>query len=424
MNFPAHAPAHPQPARLHAFEGCGIELEYALVRRDTLDIAPVADDVLRSMSGDATVPCDVRRGMFGWSNELTLHVVELKNSDPTIPMDVLASRFQFEVREMNAALAGFGVQLMPTGMHPWMDPKRETRLWPHANAEIYRAYDRIFGCSCHGYANLQSMHLNLPFASDAEFARLHDAVRMLLPILPALAASSPFVEGSRAKALDYRLEVYRTNAERVPQVTGAVVPERCGSARAYERDVLGPMYDAIARYDGKGLLRHEWLNARGAIPRFDRGAIEIRVLDTQECPRMDVGLAALVMDLAQALSERRLASPPDGSALPTQLLVDVLAACVRDAESAQIDHPEYLRAFGVRRSRCPAGAIWECIAERLESLHTPRAALWNAPLAHILARGTLARRLVEIAGRHPSRARLQKTYGALCDALATGVPLD
>jgi hypothetical protein len=32
------------------------------------------------------------------------------------------------------------------------------------------------------------------------------------------------------------------------------------------------------------VLRHEWVNARGAIARFDRSAIEIRVLDVAECP--------------------------------------------------------------------------------------------------------------------------------------------
>ena len=40
--------------------------------------------------------------------------------------------------------------------------------------------------------------LNLPFSSDEEFGRLHAAIRLLLPLLPALAASSPLVEVYRA----------------------------------------------------------------------------------------------------------------------------------------------------------------------------------------------------------------------------------
>ena len=423
MNAPQMQPLHRTQSPLRAFEGCGIELEYALVRADTLDVAPMADAALRQLSGACEPVCDVSRGMFGWSNELAMHVLELKNADPTVPIDVLAFCFQYEIRSMNAALADLGVRLMPAGMHPWMNPRTETRLWPHANAEIYRAYDRIFDCRSHGYANLQSMHLNMPFADDAEFARLHDAIRLVLPILPALAASSPFVEGRRAQALDYRLVVYRGNAAAVPQITADLVPERCADRAQYHAEVLTPMYAAIAAHDRDGLLQHEWLNARGAIARFDRNAIEIRVLDTQECPRMDLGIAALVLDLVQALNEARLA-PLCAQAISTATLVDILECCVRDADMAWIEHPKYFAAFGLKRSRCRAAALWEEIAARLATLNTPRVALWRRPLEHILNRGTLARRLIEIAGRDPTRARLGSTYETLCDALEAGCPID
>lgn len=76
-----------------------------------------------------------------------------------------------------------------------MDPATESRFWPHGDAIVYRTYDRIFGCRSHGWANIQCMHLNLPFAGDEEFARLHAAARLLLPILPALAANSPAAAG-------------------------------------------------------------------------------------------------------------------------------------------------------------------------------------------------------------------------------------
>ena len=77
---------------------------------------------------------------------------------------------------------------------------------------IYQTYDRIFGCKAHGWANLQSMHLNLPFADDAEFARLHAAIRLVLPIIPALAASSPIADGRPTGFMDIRMEAYRTHS--------------------------------------------------------------------------------------------------------------------------------------------------------------------------------------------------------------------
>ena len=197
---------------LHAFEGCGIELEYMIVDRDTLDIRPIADELLRAPDGSWAT--DRERGAFGWSNELAAHLVEVKSNDPRQPMPSLPDGFAGEVAEINESLSRAGALLLPGAIHPWMDPKTETRLWPHEYAEIYQSYDRIFGCRRHGWANLQSMHVNLPFSGDQEFARLHAVIRLLLPILPALAASSPIAEGSPTGWLDYRLECYRTNSER------------------------------------------------------------------------------------------------------------------------------------------------------------------------------------------------------------------
>ena len=111
-------------------------------------------------------------------------------------------------------------RLMPTGMHPWMNPRAETVLWPDDGSSIYESYDRLFDCRSHGWSNLQSMHINLPFADDEQFARLHAATRLVLPLLPALAASSPVVDGKPTGLMDYRLEAYRTNQARMPSITG------------------------------------------------------------------------------------------------------------------------------------------------------------------------------------------------------------
>ena len=122
---------------------------------------------------------------------------------------------------------------MPTAMHPWMDPS-DVELWPHGTRVIYDTFDRIFSCKGHGWANLQSLQINLPFAGDEEFARLHAAIRFLLPILPGLAASSPIIDGERNGVLDNRLVVYRSNCARIPSVTGDVVPEPMGSIGEYQ----------------------------------------------------------------------------------------------------------------------------------------------------------------------------------------------
>jgi hypothetical protein len=150
---------------LPAFSAYGIELEYMIVGRSTLAVRPIADELLRRIAGHPA--SDVVHGDLGWSNELVLHVIELKNVRPTPLLEALPVAFAREIRAANEKLDELDATLMPTGMHPWMDPRTEARLWPHDNADIYGTFDRIFDCRTHGWANLQSMHINLPFRATS-----------------------------------------------------------------------------------------------------------------------------------------------------------------------------------------------------------------------------------------------------------------
>ena len=125
-------------------------------------------------------------------------------------------------------------------------------LWPHQHNPIYEIYNRIFDCRGHGWANLQSVHLNLPFCGDEEFGRLHAAIRLLLPILPALAASSPVADRRFAGFQDNRLDVYRNNSRRMPSITGEIIPEPVFTRSEYDRKIFQPMYQDIAPLDPDG----------------------------------------------------------------------------------------------------------------------------------------------------------------------------
>ncbi len=248
----------------HLFQAFGVELEYMIVDTETLNVCPITDRVLHEVAGDYLSEIEIDQ--LAWSNELALHVLELKTNGPAPALTPLADLFQAHVRKINNLLRPMGAQLMPTAMHPWMDPDRELKLWPHEYNPVYEAYHRIFDCRGHGWSNLQSIHLNLPFASDEEFGRLHAAIRLLLPIMPALAASSPVIGGKVTGLADNRMEVYRHNSDRVPSIAAHVIPEPVYTKGDYERYILHPMYGDIAPLDPLGILRHEWLNARARSP--------------------------------------------------------------------------------------------------------------------------------------------------------------
>ena len=404
---------------LHLFAAHGIELEYMIVDAETLNVRPITDEVFKSVAGEYV--SDIENGEIAWSNELVLHVVELKTNGPATRLGGLPEAFQANLQRIGAILAPMGARLMPTAMHPWMNPDVETRLWPHGANVVYSTFDRIFDCRGHGWSNLQSVHVNLPFHGDAEFGRLHAAIRLLLPILPALAASSPFVEGHSTGVLDNRLEFYRRNCARIPSVTGAVIPEPVFTRADYERDILERIYRDLAPYDPEGILQNEWANARGTIARFDRSALEIRVLDVQECPQVDVAIAACITHVLRALVGELTCSFAEQKRWPVEPLATLFRRCVRDAESTRIDDSRYLAAFGIGSTTGirTVGELWQRLAESFVWT-APDAELWRRPLTVVLERGTLARRILQAAGPAPGRASLHEIYAELCDCLESG----
>lgn len=403
---------------LKAFAGYGIELEYMIVDRDTLSVLPIADELLRQAAGSYV--SQVSRGTTAWSNELVLHVIELKNAQPVADLAGLPAAFSSEIEAMHQALQPMGARLMPGAMHPWMEPSSETRLWPHQHAEIYQAYQRIFDCHRHGWANLQSMHLNLPFADDSEFARLHAAIRLVLPIIPALAASSPIAAGQYGGFLDGRMENYRTHEIKVPSLLGRVIPDTVASRAEYETRIFTQMYRGIAPYDPAGILRHEWLNSRGVVPRFERNALEIRVIDVQECPQADLAIAAAIVAVVHALYHARWGSLAAQQAMPTESLAAILLATIRDAELARIDNAAYLRLLGYAGSCCEARELWRHLIESVWRDQAEQRATWGGTLDSILAQGPLARRILRAVGNDYSHAHLHGVYLELCNCLERG----
>ena len=400
--------------KLGLFQGYGVELEYMIVDRETLAVLPVTDAVLKAASG-RTVN-EVRRGALRWSNELVLHVVELKTNGPAASLEGLADEFSRQVREINRLLEGFSGMLMPGAMHPWMDPDLETKLWPHGNRDIYNAYNAIFGCRGHGWSNLQSAHLNLPFADDEEFGRLHAAVRLVLPLLPAIAAASPVMGGRVTGLLDNRLEVYRFNQARIPSITGQVIPEAAFSREDYQQVILEAMYRDIAPHDPTGILQEEWLNSRGAIARFERNTIEIRLLDVQECPAADLAIQKLVVAVIRALVEETGASYQAQQDWHEIQLAGFFNAVLKDGRGFLIENARYLAMFGVHAASMTVGDLWRSLADRL----IPSGDEACPILQVIFDEGPLARRLLAALGDDPDLDRLAAVYRELCACLQEG----
>lgn len=404
---------------LRLFEGVGIELEYMIVDRDGLNVLPAADRVLAAEAGRIT--SDVEFPDVSWSNELVLHLIEFKTSGPARGFDGLTSAFNRHVARVNEILSPLGARLMPTAMHPWMDPFAETRLWPHEYNLIYETFHRIFDCRGHGWSNVQSLHVNLPFANDEEFGRLHAALRLLLPIIPGLAAASPVVAAKVNGILDNRLEAYRHQCDRIPSVMGRLIPEPVFSSDEYRERILRRLYRDVAPHDPEGIVQYEWSNARGAIARFERNTIEIRVIDVQECPAADLAVAAAIVTVAKMLVEEEWTNYDSQQEWPVDVLADMMESTIRDGESTSLDNPDYLRLFGWPAEKpCRVGELWRHLVEQAATYDPDTLRLFGNELDIILEEGTLARRILGRLDPLAGRDRIEALYRHLCDCLADG----
>lgn len=404
--------------RLHLFEGFGIELEYMIVDKNSLDVMPLADLLLRDSNGE--ICAELEFGELAWCNELVKHVIEIKTNGPAGKLGKLTSLFQSDIWQINQKLEEFGACLMPTAMHPWMDPWTQTSIWDHEYSAIYESFNSIFDCRGHGWSNLQSTHLNLPFGNDEEFGRLHAAIRAVLPILPVLSASSPIMDGKPTGILDSRLSVYRNNAKRVPSVSGKVIPEAWYTEKDYREKLLQPIYDDIAPLDPDGILQDEWLNARGAIARFDRNAIEIRVLDIQESPAVDIAILSIIVSVIHALTRSRWHDIEIVKHLDIDELNEILLQTTSVGGDAVIASGSYLEVFGLSDAAITARELWQHLLSELKNESYLQDASICEIISHILSEGNLATRILRKTGANPTHQELKSVYLQLCDCLQTG----
>jgi gamma-glutamyl:cysteine ligase YbdK (ATP-grasp superfamily) len=308
----------------------GPEHEFSLVNQE-LKVLPISDKIIKDYCGK--IVNFVKLPSFTFGKELQMHVMEVKANLPFKSPIEFEEIMQNAVSTLNQIVQKHGAMLLGTGMNPLMHLK-DTAIWPHYHKKIYQEYGKIFNLTQHGWLNIQSFHLNLPYQKETDGIQIHNQLANLSAYLPAIAASSPIYEGKNGCDIDNRLEFYKINQKEIPSVTADVIPEYATSFSQYKHDVIERYsQDLAAAGASKTLLHREWVNSRGVIFRFDRCAIEVRVMDEQECVKSDVALGCFVRSALRGLI-----------ALKTDLLQhDLLARdfnmVVKDALNAQVSNP-------------------------------------------------------------------------------------
>jgi hypothetical protein len=148
-------------------------------------------------------------------------------------------------------------------------------------------------------------------------------------------------------------------------------------------------------------------------------ALEIRLLDVQECPRADLAIAAAVSSTARALCDPAPAHQARLRSLETKRLVQLLTRTTADADLAKIDDRQYLLALGLDGGAQSAGEVWRALVER-HLAPEPEVSEHLATLEVMLEEGCLSRRILRRVGQRPTRSALTSAYRELCDCLRDG----
>jgi carboxylate-amine ligase len=163
------------------------------------------------------------------------------------------------------------------------------------------------------------------------------------------------------------------------------------------------------------------LNSRGATARFDRGSIEIRLLDAQECPGADLAVQELVVASLRRMIEEEWSGVASQREAEVERLAPLLFEMIRRGEDALIGDARFLTHFGCRGSRRRAGAVWEHLASQVEGELSDGA---RTAIGWILDRGTLSTRMLRHVSAEPDRGELREMCRRLAASLATNRMLE
>src|SRR5665213_3681982 len=280
----------------------GIEEEFAILDPATLDLAPRFEE-LRDEA--AATDALLFRHITG---ELISSEIEIISGSGDDLRDALAR--QRERRRALFALAGArGAELGSTGTHPWADYREQPVIdTPH----YHRVEDGLKYVAWRN--NTFSLHVHVGVNDIDRAVRVCDRMRPLLPLLLAISANSPFLDGRLAGLHSARSQTFTRSFPRCG------VPSSFGGWAAY-RDYI----DLLIRTNSIIEFTQVWWSVR---PHFSYGTVEVRICDVQATAAESDALAGLtVACVAQALLELDAGEPSD--ALPGYLIEENMWRAIR-----------------------------------------------------------------------------------------------
>jgi glutamate---cysteine ligase / carboxylate-amine ligase len=294
------------PAARETFEASadftvGIEEEFALVDPETLLLIPRFELLRDAGAADPVLATSI-------AGELISSEIEIRSGRGSDVED--AGVRQSEARRRLFTLArDHGVALGSTGTHPLSDYREQHII---DTEHYHRVEDGLKYVAWRN--NTFSLHVHVGVHGADRAVRVCDRLRPVLPMLLAISANSPYVDGIDSGLHTARTQTFTKSFPRCG------VPDVFGSWEAWADYV-----DLLVRTGSIVEFTQLWWSVR---PHHDFGTVEVRICDAQTTAQEADQLAALIVACVRRAAEEVDAgeTPPD---LPGRLIEENMWRAIR-----------------------------------------------------------------------------------------------
>jgi carboxylate-amine ligase len=245
----------------------GIEEEFALLDPATLGMVPRYEELRDAAEAADPILAESLAG------ELISSEIEIRSGRGDDLAAAIAAQRDRRRRLFRLAHER-GVALGATGTHPWADYREQRTI----DTDHYRRV--VDGLQWVAWRNVTfSLHVHVGVRGADRAVRTCDRLRPVLPLLLAISANSPYVDGRDSGLHTARTEIFTRLFPRCG------VPDAFGSWKAF-RDYL----DFLVRTRSIVEYTQVWWSVR---PHLSFGTVELRICDAQATAGESEALAAL-----------------------------------------------------------------------------------------------------------------------------------
>jgi carboxylate-amine ligase len=246
----------------------GVEEEFSILDPRTLEMLPRFEALRDAAASDPVL----REAVAG---ELISSEVEIISGVGADIHHALARQRERRAR-MFALADAHGLALGATGTHPWADYREQ----PIIDTEHYRRVaDGLKYVAWRN--NTFSLHVHFGVSDIDRAVRVCDRLRPVLPLLLAISANSPFLDGRDTGLQSARTQSFTKSFPRCG------VPDAFGGWVAYREYI-----EFLLRTNSIVEFTQVWWSIR---PHFSFGTVEVRICDVQATAQESDALAALMV---------------------------------------------------------------------------------------------------------------------------------